>query len=164
MYACFLYIYIYIYIYIRIKVNLLGSLITILFFPGSHTGSIQAVGGIGDILRGGGGGSGGRIAIYHNTHKAQSPYRGSLDIWGGDANQGTEPGASGTVYLQNIRSQKSILRVDNKERKQISEDIEIPNEGHRLDLFNPSLRGKSLSYSTNGFIVSNRLKSAVAFF
>jgi len=51
-------------------------------FSGSHTGAIQVIGGSGNA--GTGGGSGGRLAVYYNNMHTDHPYRGSLDVYGGN--------------------------------------------------------------------------------
>lgn len=66
---------------------------------GSHTGHIQALGGSGDVTKGGGG-AGGRIALYHSRHEAIPYHRGYYDTYGGAPGKYAEAGASGTVYVQ----------------------------------------------------------------
>jgi hypothetical protein len=66
---------------------------------GSHTGHIQALGGSGDTTKGGGG-AGGRIALYHSRHETIPYHRGYYDVHGGKPGTGAEAGASGTVYVQ----------------------------------------------------------------
>lgn len=102
---------------------------------GSHTGAIQAYGGMADPTVGGGG-SGGRIALYQSSHHTIPPYRGVYNVQGGQGNPatGAEPGASGTVYIEDPITGASSLLVDNNGRKQRAEKSEIPNEGRRLDL------------------------------
>lgn len=102
---------------------------------GSHTGAIQAYGGMADPSVGGGG-SGGRIALYQSSHHTIPPYRGMYNVQGGQGNPatGAEPGASGTVYIEDPITGASSLLVDNNGRKQRAEKSEIPNEGRRLDL------------------------------
>lgn len=102
---------------------------------GSHTGAIQAYGGMADPSAGGGG-SGGRIALYQSSHHTIPPYRGVYNVQGGQGNPatGAEPGASGTVYIEDPITGASSLLVDNNGRKQRAEKSEIPNEGRRLDL------------------------------
>lgn len=102
---------------------------------GSHTGAIQAYGGMADLSVGGGG-SGGRIALYQSSHHTIPPYRGVYNVQGGQGNPatGAEPGASGTVYIEDPITGASSLLVDNNGQKQRAEKSEIPNEGRRLDL------------------------------
>jgi hypothetical protein len=45
---------------------------------GSHTGHIQSLGGVADTSIGGGG-AGGRIALYQNSHHTIPPYRGFFE-------------------------------------------------------------------------------------
>lgn len=66
---------------------------------GSHTGHIQSLGGSGDMAKGGGG-AGGRIALYHARHHTIPPYRGYFDVYGGKPGSNAEAGASGTAYVQ----------------------------------------------------------------
>ena len=82
--------------------------------PGGHTGAIQAMGGSGATS--GGSGSGGRIAIYHDTVKMVQPYKGSFDTQGGPVSANAETGASGTVYIKHERTGHTTVRVDNKKR------------------------------------------------
>lgn len=84
----------------------------------------------------GGGGSGGRIALYQSSHHTIPPYRGVYNVQGGQGNPatGAEPGASGTVYIEDPITGASSLLVDNNGQKQRAEKSEIPNEGRRLDL------------------------------
>lgn len=84
----------------------------------------------------GGGGSGGRIALYQSSHHTIPPYRGVYNVQGGQGNPatGAEPGASGTVYIEDPITGASSLLVDNNGQKQRAEKLEIPNEGRRLDL------------------------------
>lgn len=84
----------------------------------------------------GGGGSGGRIALYQSSHHTIPPYRGVYNVQGGQGNPatGAEPGASGTVYIEDPITGANSLLVDNNGQKQRAEKSEIPNEGRRLDL------------------------------
>ena len=84
-------------------------------FQGGHTGAIQSLGGGGDISNGGSG-SGGRIAIYHNTAMTVMPYQGNFDTQGGRIGRTAEPGASGTAYIKHRSSGHSTVRVDNRNR------------------------------------------------
>ena len=62
-------------------------------FLGGETGKIEVKGGAGDAVYGGGG-AGGRIAVYHyHDIDAMAGYRGEFNTEGGT---GAEPGASGT--------------------------------------------------------------------
>ena len=97
---------------------------------GGHTGVIQALGGSGGSSTGGG--AGGRIAAYYVNNHTHEPYRGSYDVYGGDANQDAEAGASGTVFLKHTGNDYSILRVDNKGQE--AKDNRIENDGYRLDI------------------------------
>ena len=83
--------------------------------PGSHTGAIEAVGGVSDAAKGGGG-AGGRVAVYHSTHLSMPPYRGDYNVYGGQPapSSGAEAGASGTVYIFDTKTDHDTLRVDNK--------------------------------------------------
>lgn len=80
---------------------------------GSHTGNIEVTGGRSDTTRGGGG-AGGRIAVYHSTHDAVIPYRGNYNTQGGGAGERGEAGASGTAYIENMDTHHTTLRVDNR--------------------------------------------------
>ena len=84
----------------------------------------------------GGGGSGGRIALYQSSHHTIPRYRGMYNVHGGQGNPatGAEPGASGTVYIEDPSTGVSSLLVDNDGQRQRAEETEIPNEGRRLDL------------------------------
>ncbi|XP_053376395.1 uncharacterized protein LOC128547486 [Mercenaria mercenaria] len=87
-----------------------GGSITILThnFTGSHTGHIQAIGGSGDVTKGGGG-AGGRIALYHSRHVTIPHYRGYFDSFGGKPGTSAEAGAAGTVYVHDgERSYRSV--------------------------------------------------------
>ena len=83
--------------------------------PGSHTGAIEAVGGVSDAAKGGGG-AGGRVAVYHSTHLSMPPYRGYYNVYGGQPapSSEAEAGASGTVYIFDRKTDHDTLRVDNK--------------------------------------------------
>ncbi len=66
------------------------------------SGAITANGGAGDpggYDRGGGGGAGGRIAIYYSSN----PFGGAIAAYGGPGAYGSEgsggPGGAGTLYL-----------------------------------------------------------------
>jgi hypothetical protein len=73
------------------------------------------MGGVSDPVKGGGG-AGGRVAVYHSTHLAMPPYRGEYHVQGGrpNANGGAESGASGTVYILDESDGHDTLMVDNK--------------------------------------------------
>ena len=73
--------------------------VTFYLFTGSHTGHIQVIGGSGDVTKGGGG-SGGRIALFHSRHVTIPHYRGYFDSFGGKPGTYAEAGASGTVYVE----------------------------------------------------------------
>ena len=65
----------------------------LLFISGGETGKIEVKGGSGDATYGGGG-AGGRIAVYHvHDIDAQAGYRGEYNTEGGAS--AAEPGASG---------------------------------------------------------------------
>ena len=67
-------------------------------FLGGETGKIEVKGGAGDAVYGGGG-AGGRIAVYHyHDIDAMAGYRGEFNTEGGT---GAEPGASGTLCWAN---------------------------------------------------------------
>jgi hypothetical protein len=83
---------------------------------GGHTGSIQSLGGGGDATTGGSG-SGGRIAVYHDTVIEVVPYQGSYDTEGGPVGNTAEAGASGTTYIKHTRSGHTTLRADNRGRR-----------------------------------------------
>ncbi|CAH1775844.1 unnamed protein product, partial [Owenia fusiformis] len=102
-------------------------------FSGSHTGHIQALGGAGDVAKGGGG-SGGRIAIYHYNHITSRPYRGYYDLQGGSPSTYAEPGASGTAFVKHTEDDHITLRVDNRDQFPTVLDDPIRNQGRRLDL------------------------------
>lgn len=73
-------------------------------------GTISVNGGAGSPNRGGGG-SGGRLAVYHAT---MLNFNGTLSAKGGDS--GTEPGASGTVYVETrngSRVEYRVLKINN---------------------------------------------------
>jgi hypothetical protein len=59
----------------------------------------------------GGGGAGGRIALYQNSHHTIPPYRGFFDTYGGRGNSdtGSEAGASGTAYIRNTQTAYSQI-------------------------------------------------------
>ena len=61
-----------------------------------------------------GGGSGGRVAIYHANELIHQPFRGQLEAYGGTATSGGEPGAAGTIYLKNTVTNHTVMRIDNK--------------------------------------------------
>ena len=68
-----------------------------MFVAGGETGKIEVKGGAGDVTYGGGG-AGGRIAVYHyHDIDAMAGYRGEMNTEGGT---GAEPGASGTIASQ----------------------------------------------------------------
>jgi hypothetical protein len=115
---------------------------------GSHTGHIQSLGGVADTSIGGGG-AGGRIALYQNSHHTIPPYRGFFDTYGGRGNSGTgaEAGASGTAYIRNTQTAYSQLLVDNHKQLPRDEHSALLNEGYRVDL---SIKESSYS-STNSF-------------
>lgn len=78
---------------------------------GSHTGHIQAIGGSGD-MNSGGGGSGGRVALYHSRHETIPLFRGYFDVYGGKPGSNAEAGASGTAYVQDDeRDFKYAMRI-----------------------------------------------------
>lgn len=112
---------------------------------GSHTGHIQSLGGVADASTGGGG-SGGRIALYHNSHHTIPPYRGFFDTYGGRGNDntGAEAGASGTAYIKNTETDYSKLLVDNHGQMPRDEHSALLNEGYRVDFTIPEA-----SYSTS---------------
>jgi len=110
----------------------------------------MAKGGRADKSKGGGG-SGGRIALYHASSPAIPPYRGDFQTQGGAGNSayGAEPGASGTVIIRNETSGHTRLQVDNNGQAPVSEDTNIRNEGYRIDLSHvSSVRDKSKSFLT----------------
>ena len=72
--------------------------------------------------------------MYHNTAHTISPYRGAYDTQGGPVGAGAEAGASGTTYILHASSNHSTLRVDNRNRKPITEHTAIQNIGWRHDL------------------------------
>ena len=84
---------------------------------GSHTGAIEAVGGLGDPVNGGGG-AGGRVAVYHSSHLSMPPFRGDYNVYGGQPSLpgGAEAGASGTIYLFDGKTDHDTLIVNNKVR------------------------------------------------
>lgn len=95
----------------------------------------MAKGGMSDMTAGGGG-AGGRIAVYHDSRPSIPPYRGDYHVQGGSGNPltGAEAGASGTVLITNTSSGHVTLKVNNEGQPQIAEDTSILNEGRRLDL------------------------------
>lgn len=116
-----------------------------LVFVGSHTGSIEALGGGGHPGYGGAG-SGGYITISHShAHKGMPPYRGSYKTFGGPGSGGAEPGAAGIIWLKDEDLDHKEMIVDNNEQKQISETTSLENEGRRLDL-SPTSYSTDLSY------------------
>ncbi|XP_076091252.1 uncharacterized protein LOC143063127 [Mytilus galloprovincialis] len=133
-------------------------LINTVNFTGSHTGHIQALGGVADISIGGGG-AGGRIALYQNTHHTIPPYRGFFDTYGGrgNSNKGSEAGASGTAFIQNTETGYSKLLVDNHNQLPRDEHSALLNEGYRTDLTIPesSYSQSSLYTSTKGHKITS---------
>lgn len=90
--------------------------------------------------------------MYYSNKITHHPYRGKLDVYGGSAKAGGEPGASGTVYLKHTDNNYTILKVDNK--GQFSSDDEIPHLSQRLDLAGGNL-DRSLTYTApNGVSVT----------
>ena len=64
-----------------------------------------------------GSGAGGRVAVYHSTHRLVPPYRGDYWMYSGAVGAHAEAGASGTAYLHHVPSNYTVLLVDNKGRK-----------------------------------------------
>lgn len=110
---------------------------------------IQAVGGHGNA--GSGGGSGGRIAVYYNNKLTHYPYLGRIEVQGGSATNGGEPGSSGTVYLKHVDNDYSILQIDNKGQKSATD--EIPHTGNRVNLAGGNLDRQLLYTAPNGITV-----------
>ena len=88
---------------------------------------VKANGGDGyrDSLRGGGGGSGGRIALYYQ----KGFFDGFLEAAGGNGD--VENGAAGTVYVERAGNSSArayrTLKVDNKGRSPLTERINQVN-------------------------------------
>ncbi|XP_060557569.1 uncharacterized protein LOC132717977, partial [Ruditapes philippinarum] len=125
-------------------------------FTGSHTGHIQVIGGSGDVTKGGGG-AGGRIALYHSRNETIPHYRGYFDSFGGKPGTNAEAGAAGTVYVHDGERSYSMLQIDNNGQRSINEETAILNEGHRIDLSSvPGQYSTSTSYTTtHGHIVTS---------
>ncbi|KAL8620480.1 hypothetical protein ACOMHN_056872 [Nucella lapillus] len=105
---------------------------------GSHTGAIEAVGGVSDSVRGGGG-AGGRVAVYHSSHLSMPPFRGRYSTQGGQPapSGGAETGAAGTVYIFDGKTRHDTLMVDNEGGQPVTEQTQLTNVGRRLDLSFP---------------------------
>ena len=109
---------------------------------GSHTGTIRALGGGGQIENvdgkgASGSGAGGRIAIYHATVRLMSPYRGSYDTEGGAVGSVAEAGAAGTVFLHHVGLDHKTLRIDNKDRSpKVTSNWSLWHIAHLIGLFN----------------------------
>ena len=119
---------------------------------GSHTGNIEVLGGAGDPVYGGGG-AGGRIAVYYRSHNGVKPYRGYYNTQGGSSSSGAEPGASGTAYIKDFTMDHKTLRVDNRNQFRKSEFKHIPNHGHRKDL-TCGPESKASSFTCDGWTVT----------
>ena len=113
---------------------------------GGHTGTISATGG---DSKTGGGGAGGRIAVYFSNHERHSFYGGTLETQGGSAGPNAEPGASGTVYLEHVGKGYRTVRVDNKNQKSLGDVID--NVGQRLPLYGGT--NSATTYSVPGTII-----------
>ena len=89
---------------------------------------VKANGGDGyrDPSRGGGGGSGGRIALYYQ----KGFFDGVLEAAGGSGD--VENGAAGTVYVEKAGNSSArayrTLKVDNKGRSPLTERINQVND------------------------------------
>jgi len=69
------------------------------------------LGGSGDLTKSGGG-SGGRIALYHSRHETIPPFRGYFDVYGGAPGTSAEAGASGTAYIQDDERNFKLVLIN----------------------------------------------------
>jgi hypothetical protein len=92
-----------------------------------------------------GGGSGGRLAIYH-TYMVN--FNGTLSAKGGDSN--IEPGASGTIYLERRNSSDIEYRVLKINNYHLAYPLGIDRRGRLRHLL------KGIYYDTRYLILSLR--------
>jgi len=107
-------------------------------------GRIEALGGAGDMSGHGGGGSGGRVAVYHQSNDSDLPYLGRFLAFGGAVGQYAEAGGAGTAYVKNEREPKATLIVDNNGQRPV--DSFMHNIGYRLDFSTAGNIGKASSF------------------
>ena len=106
-----------------------GGSILMKVFHIDGDGSIQANGGAGSL---GGGGSGGRIAVYFSN---QSTYIGSIQAFGGAGS--SDLGAAGTIYIHDLSLPSQphrVLKVVNRNpqrilRPQVARVLQMPVTG-----------------------------------
>nr|XP_026694748.1 uncharacterized protein LOC104266654 [Ciona intestinalis] len=133
-----------------------GSVLTYsAVLTGSWTGNIQALGGAGDF-NSGGGGAGGRVAVYYSNQLSDMPYLGQFKAHGGPVGSRAEAGAAGTVYVKHEERNEATLIVNND--NQPSLDTWMHNIGRRLNFAGSS--GKSASYNVGSS--GRRVESSVA--